>query len=299
MTRRSRRRLSLAIAISIVAVPATTASAQLTVAGLAWGTPAAQVRTHLEARGWRFRGADQDGDHVFGGPAASEAVATLADGRLVGMEMRWPSTAAGARARYRAITGSLRRAHGRPATVDDESITWSRGDSLVYGWLGDGRGASPEPAAGITGWGPGYHAEIERRSQLEREETERIRAGRQAPDSLLAGDWEIVFSNAHVLTRLDVAGARPAGPGRYRARLREDWMFTRRLASGTKYSLAVREMEIDCRAMQARVLRIIPGWAEHSAAAGPVPGAAAWTAPATGSPEDRAIRKSCALMHGA
>jgi len=295
-------RISILLSVFVLGTAAP-AAAQLTVARIPWGTPAAQVRARLEAQGWRFRGVDQDGDQVFGGPRGSEAVATLAAGGLVGMELRWPATRAAARARYRAATDSLRRGLGAHTTVDEESTAWSRGDTLLYTSIADGRGARPEPAAGITGWGPGYHAEMERRSDLERARRDSVEAGTLRRDPLLRGDWTRVYSDARVLTRLDSAGARRVGPGRYRIRVREDWMFTRRLANGMMYNAAVREMELDCRAPRVRVLRTTPAFADRSVAGAPLAGAggvpSAWEAPAPGSPEARAIRGSCGRLGGA
>jgi hypothetical protein len=295
MTRRSS--LLFAAVPLLLAAFSAPAAAQLTVAGLAWEAPAADVRTRLERLGWRYVGTDQDGDQVYAGPRGSEAVATLASGRLVGMDLRWPvATVAASRVRYRAATDSLRRLYRAPTTVDEESTAWSADSVLLYTWISQGSGAHPGPGAGITAWGRGYDAEMTRRSEAERVERHRIETGQQRPDSLLSGDWTIVYSDARVLTRLDSATFRAAGPDRFHARLREDWMFTRRLSNGMKYNATVRDVEIDCRAVRARVLRTVAGFALHA-----VPGTAAgtvsaWGAPAPQSPEARAIRRSCEMM---
>lgn len=292
MTRRS----SL-LALSSLLLAAAPADAQLTVAGLPWEAPGAEVRTRLERAGWRYVGTDQDGDQVYGGPRGSEAVAALAGGRLVGMEVRWPAaTRTAARTRYRAATDSLRRLYRAPTTVDEESTAWSADSVLLYTWISTGAGAHPGPGAGITAWGRGYDTEMERRSDAERAERQRIESGQQAADSLLSGDWTIVFSDARVLTRLDSATFRAAGPGRFRARIREDWMFTRRLSNGMKYNATVREVEIDCRAGRARVLRTVAGYAGRPAPGTETGTVSPWGAPAPQSPEGRAIRGSCERM---
>ena len=260
------KRKSSLLALSSLLLAAAPADAQLTVAGLAWDAPAADVRTRLERLGWRYVGTDQDGDQVYGGPRGSEAVAAFAGGRLVGMDLRWPSaTASAARTRYRVATDSLRRPYRAPTTVDEESTAWAADSVLLYTWISQGGGAHPGPGAGITAWGRGYDAEMDRRSDAERGEAARIESGQQRADSLLSGDWTIVFSNARVLTRLDSATFRAAGPGRFRARIREDWMFARRLSNGMKYDATVRDVEIDCRASRARVLRTVAGYAGRSA----------------------------------
>lgn len=273
------------------------AGAQLTMAGLAWGTPAAQVRAGLERQGWRFRGVDQDGDQVFGGPRASEAVATLDSAGLVGVELRWPGTPAGVRARYRVVADSLRRVLGPPARSDEESVTWERGGAGLWAWTAGPGGGNPELSAGITARGPAFDAELERRSDAERAENERIEAGEQPRDTLLVGDWMRAYSDARVLASFDSMGAVRVGPGVWRTRFRESWMFTRRLENGTMYSGAVREVEIDCRTRRERLLRTVPFHARRSAPVVEVPPARRrWSAPAPGSAEAREIRRACEVL---
>ncbi|HET7231045.1 MAG TPA: hypothetical protein VFJ16_13625 [Longimicrobium sp.] len=100
-------------------------AAQIALGGLAWGTPPAQVRVRLEARGYRFRRVDDDGGHVFAGPGSGEARAAFDSAGLGQLELRWPGTPAAAQRRFRAVADSLTRALGPPArTAYEWELSW-------------------------------------------------------------------------------------------------------------------------------------------------------------------------------
>lgn len=274
------------------------ARAQLTVGGVAWGTPAAQARARFAEQGYRFRGADQDGDLVFWGPARSELVVTLDSAGVAGVELTQTGTAAQARARYTALADSLRRALGAPTSRDETSAAWERGGATLSAWHGStGDAAREGPTAGITARGPGFDAEIERRSGAERAVNDRLESGEQPRDTLMVGDWMRTYSDTRVLASFDSSGSVRVGPGVYRTRFRESWMFTRRLENGTKYTGAVRTVEIDCGALRERLLRTVPFYGRTSSPPEDVsPAEQRWTTPAAGSAEAREIRRGCELL---
>jgi hypothetical protein len=283
-----------------LAACATPAAAQLTFHGIAWGTPGPQARARVEAKGYRFRGADQDGDLVFWGPLRSQLVLTVAPVGVVAVEETWPGTQAQARARYRVAADSLRRIHGPPAESDDapgeSGMTWKR-DSVALTAMYADRGVVREtPRAEIRAQSAGFWAEINRRSDLERAENERIESGEQPRDTLLVGDWMRVYSDGRYLTSFDSAGTVRAGPGVYRTRIRDNWMFMRRLENGIKYSGEVRTVEIDCRSMRERRLSFVPFYGRISSPMVVIPPTERrWSTPAATSPEGRAIRRACQL----
>ncbi|HYH79510.1 MAG TPA: hypothetical protein VEX86_06925 [Longimicrobium sp.] len=278
----------------------TPAAAQLTFDGLAWGTPAEQARARFAAQGYRFRGTDQDGDLVFWGPLRSELVVTMAPGGVVGVALSRPGTLAQVRARHRAAADSLRRVHGPPTSTEEMSASWERDSVSLGAWYTDRDAATRAPQGGITAYGRGYWAESERRSDLERAHDARIERGEQPRDTLMVGDWMRVYSDTRVLASFDSSGTVRVGPGVYRTRFREAWMFTQRLENGTKYTGAVREVEIDCRAMRERLLRTVPFYDRQSSPPVDVPPAQRrWTTPAATSPEGREIRRACQLGAGA
>ncbi len=281
-----------------LAAYATPAAAQLTFHGIAWGTPGPQARARVEAKGYRFRGADQDGDLVFWGPFRSQLVVTVSPGGVVAVEESWPGTQAQARARYRAAADSLRRVHGPPAESEDapgeSAVTWKR-DSVALTAMYADRGVVREtPQAEVRAHGADYWAEIERRSDLERADDER-REG-QPRDTLLVGDWMRAYSDGRYLTSFDSAGTVRVSPGVYRTRIRDNWMFMRRLENGIKYSGEVRTVEIDCRTMRERRLSFVPMYDQKSVVTVVVsPAERRWSTPAATSPEGRAIRRACQL----
>jgi len=303
MIARPLARFSRSLLIAAAACVALTApaAAQLTFGGVAWGTPAAQARARFAEQGYRFRGADQDGDLVFWGPQRSELVVTLAPAGVAGVALEWPGTAAQARARYAALADSLRRALGAPTTREEGSVAWERGGARLSAWHGGtGDAARAGPTAGLTARGPGFDAEIERRSDAERAESDRREQGEQPRDTLLVGDWMRVYSDTRVLASFDSAGSVRVGPAVYRTRIRESWMFTRRLENGTKYDGAVRTVEIDCGGMRERLLRTVPFYDRRSSPPHDVaPAAQRWSTPAATSAEGRELRRACALMGAA
>jgi len=295
MTVRSLRMRLPRLALPLLLAAATPAAAQLVVEGLPWGSPQPEVRSRLEGLGWRFRGADQDGDEVFGGPAGSRAVAMLAEGRLVSLELEWPGTLPYVRARYDAATDSLRRLLGPPRAQDETGSTWVSDGATLSTWHSDGADGRPRPTAGLSGMGPGAMHELLRRSNAERAAP----AGARLARTWVVVDAVLFRSDTSQSISLDAAGFAPAGPGRYRARMRQDWAFLRRLENGMKYAAALLELEIDCRATQARVLRATPVFARRPLpVALPGDDSRRWNAPAAASPESRAIRRSCELMRG-
>jgi hypothetical protein len=303
ISRSSIRRLCSCLCAAALTVSAAPAAAQLTFHGIAWGTPGPRARAIVEARGYRFRGADQDGDLVFWGPLRSELVVTVSPAGVVAVEEAWPGTQGQARARYRAAADSLRRIHGPPterAESDDlpgeASVTWKR-DSVALIVMYADRGVAREtPRAEVRAQGAGLWPEIDRRSDLERAETARIESGEHPRDTLLVGDWMRVYSDGRYLTSFDSAGTVRTGPGVYRTRIRDNWMFMRRLENGIKYSGEVRAVEIDCRAMRERRLSFVPFYGRVSSPTVVIPPEQRrWSTPAATSPEGRAIRRACQL----
>ncbi|HEU4559581.1 MAG TPA: hypothetical protein VFS20_17145 [Longimicrobium sp.] len=254
----------------------------------------------MEAKGYRFRGADQDGDLVFWGPLRSELVLTVSPAGVVGVQEIWPGTQAQARARYRVVADSLRRVHGRPNRSEDapgeSSVAWERDSVTLTVAYGDRGVVRETPRAEVRAHSPGYWAEIERRSDLERAENERIASGEQPRDTLLVGDWMRVYSDGRYLTSFDSAGTVRVSPGVYRTRIRDNWMFTRRLENGILYNGEVRTVEIDCQAMRERRLSFVPFYGRKSSPTVVIPPAQRrWSTPAATSPEGRAIRRACQL----
>jgi len=292
---------SLRFAAAACVAVATPAAAQLTIGGVAWGTPAAQARARLAEQGYRLRGADQDGDLVFWGPRRSELVVTLAPAGVIGVALEWPGTPSQVRARYTTLADSLRRALGAPTSREEASVAWERGGARLTAWHGStGDAARAGPTAGITARGPGFDAEIERRSDAERAASDRLESGAQPRDTMIVGDWMRVYSDTRVLASFDSSGSVRVGPGVYRTRIRESWMFTRRLENGTKYDGAVRTVEIDCGGMRERLLRTVPFYDRRSSPPVDVPSAGqSWTVPAAASAEGREIRRACALLGAA
>jgi hypothetical protein len=296
ISRSAIRRLCSCLCAAVLAGSTTPAAAQLTFHGIAWGTSAEQARTRLVAQGYRFRGADQEGDLVFWGPLRAELVVTVAPSGVVAVEEEWPGTLAQVRARFRAQADSVRRALGPPTRTEEMSAAWERGGAYLSVWYTDRAPALRAPQGGISARGPGFDAEIDRRSDLERAEDDRIERGVQARDTLLVGDWMRAYSDTRVLASFDSSGTVRVSPGVYRTRFRESWMFTRRLENGIKYTGAVREVEIDCRTLRERLLRTVFFYTRRAQATVEVPPAQRrWSTPAAASAEGREIRRACQL----
>lgn len=283
-----------------LAAYATPAAAQLTFHGIAWGTPGPRARAMVEAKGYRFRGADQDGDLVFWGPLRSVLVVTVSPAGVVAVEETWPGTQVQARARYRAAADSLRRVHGPPAESEnapgESSVTWKRDSVSLTAMYADRGVARETPQAEVSAHGADLWAEIERRSDQERADDERREREGQPRDTLLVGDWMRAYSDGRYLTSFDSAGTVRVSPGVYRTRFREHWMFTRRLENGIKYSGEVRTVEIDCRGMRERRLSFVAMYGQRSVLTVVIPPAERrWSTPAATAPGGRAIRRACQL----
>ncbi|HEU4559582.1 MAG TPA: surface-adhesin E family protein [Longimicrobium sp.] len=125
-------------------------AAQVRVLGIEWGTPAAQVRTRLEARGYRFRSVDDFGDHVFAGPGSSEARASFDSAGLGQLELRWTGPTAALQRRFRALSDSLTRTLGSPSRPSGYpwELFWNgEGAQLIATYRPPGRRRSQAEAA--------------------------------------------------------------------------------------------------------------------------------------------------------
>jgi hypothetical protein len=297
----------IAIVPSLLLIPLVhaPAGAQLTVEGLAWGAPAAQVRTQLEARGYRFHGVDQAGEHVFGGPGPSEVAAMFDSAGLVQAVLSWPAAVPVARRRFRVLADSLRTVLGRPRTVDGNGneLTWERDGVKLTAIFDDRRRDRGEAIASLVGETPGATAERDRLHAIAEAESRRNYAAGSFPrDSVLEGAWVLTAGDRRNQVLLDTLSITQAGPGRFRVRIREEWRDLFRMIDGRFYDGELRAVEIDCAAGRWRRLRTL-----RFAGRGPITALpllapaewAEWTAPAAGTKYGRALRQSCELARRA
>lgn len=293
------RFLSIALPLLLTPFAHAPAGAQLTVEGLAWGTPAAQVRTQLEARGYRFRGVDQAGEHVFGGPGPSEVAAMFDSAGLVQAVVTWPSTVTAARRRFRVLADSLRTVLGCPRTLEGNGseLTWERDGVKLTAIFDDRRRERGEAITSLVGETPGATAERDRLHAIAEAESRRNYAAGSFPrDSVLEGAWVLTAGDRRNQVLLDTLTITQAGPGVFRVRIREEWRDLFRMMDGRFYDAELRSVEMDCAAGRWRRLRTL-----RFAGRDPIPALsrlppaewAEWTAPAAGTKYGRALRQSC------
>lgn len=289
---------SLLLPLLVVAAAPAPAPAQLTFAGIPWGTPADSAAARLQRADYPFRGTDQDGDRVFRGPDGADLVATMDSTGLVGVEVYWRHEPDQLPVRYALLADSLRAAHGPPDDEESEVqdfVTWSRGGEVLELFLRP-RGAGLDSLLVLSHRAPGFDAEMDRRFEAERAEMEYERVHGPA-DTTAVGDWQIAYSDFRVLTRVDTVQFTRLGDRRYRARFLDQWMATRRLDNGLKYNAALTEVELDCRRMRTRLLRTVHLYALRAAAALDVPEAERrWYRPPRGSNDARAVAAACAAL---
>ena len=281
------------------------AGAQLTVEGLAWGTPAAQVRTQLEASGYRFRGVDQAGEHVFGGPGPSEVAAMFDSAGLVQAVLAWPASVTAARRRFRVLADSLRTVLGRPRTLDrtGNELTWERDGVKLTALFDDRRRGGGQAITSLVGETPRAAAERDRLNAIAEAESRRNYAAGSFPrDSALEGAWVLTAGDRWNQVLLDTLTVTQSDPGVFRVRIREEWRNGFRMMDGRFYDGELRSVEMDCAAGRWRRLRTL-----RFAAGGPIAALpllapaewAEWTAPAAGTKHGRALRRSCELARRA
>jgi hypothetical protein len=287
-----RRFLSVLAALAFTAGDA---AAQLEFRGIAWGTPPDGTRAAIERAGYPFRGVDQDGDWVFGGPESLDLVAMFDSAGLVYVEQQWMQAPDGLPARYERMADSLRRHLGAPDTTNADEyerfMVWRRGGAELELFFRP-RGGGLDTALTVRHHGPGWGAEDLRRMEAweEREESE--------ADTIGYGEYHQAFGGFRTLIRVDTVRFTRLGPQRYLARFREDKMQMRRLPNGLMYGATVADVELDCRQMRTRAhrtfylhnIRVLAHTEE-------VPEAERrWTRPVPGSPDDIAIRDACEVL---
>ncbi|HET7461410.1 MAG TPA: hypothetical protein VFJ82_09175 [Longimicrobium sp.] len=281
------------------------ADAQLTVFGLPWGASPAAVRTAAQARGYRFRGVDQFGTHVFGGPGNAEMLAEFVPAGMMRIELRWPGPPPAARRRYTALADSLRRVLGpsRPAEGGPSRAWLGRDASLEVSYdVRSGR-AQGEAVASLAATSLRLaqvnSRELERQAEAATTESQRRYAENQPipRDTAFNRDWRLVAGNREDMVLLDLASATRLAGGIHRVRLLEEWRHPRRLENGLLYDGELRVLEIDCARRRWRLLRTLHALEEKR-----VEGAAlessspTWAAPAAATWDGRVLRAACTAV---
>lgn len=134
---------------------------------IGWQTPPADLRPRLEALGYAFAGAWEEGGETYTAPDGSRLYASVDQGRLNGFIRVDPVRGGQIPVRYRALADSLEAALGRPDEVDEEDErvperTWVRGLASVAveaERIGDGW-------VRVVWRGPGWWDEAARREEL-------------------------------------------------------------------------------------------------------------------------------------
>jgi hypothetical protein len=281
------------ILAALAAFPAD-AAAQLEFAGIPWGTAQDVARERIRAAGYTFRGVDQDGDLVFGAADSVDLVAMFDSAGLVYVEAGWLRDPDRLPARYRRMADSMIAAVGAPdtATADEGEDVFER----VTSWSLDGaalelyytpRNGGLDSALLLRHAGPGWLAEDIRRGELP-----------EGPrDTPAVGDYHQAFGGFRVLIRVDTARYERVGPQRYHAYFLHDWMQRRRLANGLMYSSLYTRVELDCRELLTRPLRVVPLYGGRATPPIDIPDRERrWTRPRPDSPDDVALRSACGAL---
>ncbi|HEU0299523.1 MAG TPA: hypothetical protein VFR37_08720 [Longimicrobium sp.] len=289
---------SLLVLLAIV-LAAGDASAQLEFAGIPWGTPVDSASARIQRAGYAFRGEDQLGDRVFGGPDGMDLVAMFDSTGLVLVEATWMDRPELLPARYERMADSMRRALGAPDTANADEYerfgTWKRGEAVLDLFFRP-RGGGLDTALILRHAGPGYEAEYERRDLAWEARGAEERANGTS-DTTGVGDWENAFSDFRVMIRVDTTRYTRLAPGLFRARFRHDWMQRRRLENGMLYSAAITFAELDCQAVATRPYRVIRMYDFRALPVVFIRQAdRRWVRPAPRSPDDSALRRACEVL---
>jgi hypothetical protein len=288
------RSLLLLPIVATLALFAGDAGAQLEFRGVPWGASQDEATERIRAAGYAFRGVDQDGDLVFGAADSVDLVAMFDSAGLVYVEATWLREPDRLPARYRRMGDSMRAAVGAPDTVTaDEGedvyerfMSWNR-DGAALELYYRPRGGGLDTALFLRHTGPGWEAEDMRRGEVE-----------EGPrDTTGVGDYHQAFGGFRVLIRVDTVKYERVGPQRYRAYFLHDWMQSRRLPNGLMYSSFYTRVELDCRELRTRQLRVIPLYGGRATPPIDIPERQRqWTRPLPGSPDDVAIRSACEAL---
>jgi hypothetical protein len=271
------------------------AAAQLEFRGIAWGTSPDSTRAAIERAGYPFRGVDQDGDWVFGGPEPMDVVAMFDSAGLVYVEMQWMEEPDRLPARYERMADSMRRALGAPDSAHADEyeryVRWLRGGADLELFFRP-RGGGLDTALTVRHYGPGWQAEDLRRSEAWTGEEE------SEADTIGYGEYHQAFGGFRTLIRVDTVRFTRLGPQRYLARFREDHMQSRRLPNGLRYGATVADVELDCQRMRTRAQRTFYLYNIRVLAhTEDVPEAERqWSQPVAGSPDEIAIRDACQVL---
>ncbi len=289
------RRILLVLAALAAAVD--DAPAQLEFRGIAWGTPPDGVRAALERVGHPFRGMDQEGDQVFGGPGSVDLVAMFDSAGLVYVEQQWREGPDGLPARYARLADSLRAHLGAPDTANADGdeyerfMVWRRGQAELELFFRP-RGGGLDTALTVRHHGPGWGAE-----DLRRAEAWDAR-GESDADTIGYGEYHQAFGGFRTLIRVDTVRFTRLDPHRFLARVREDRMQMRRLPNGLMYGATVTDVELDCRQMRTRAHRTFYLYNVRVLAHTEQVREAdrRWAQPVPGSPDDIALRDACEVL---
>lgn len=271
------------------------AAAQLEFRGIPWGASPDDARAAIERAGHPFRGQDQDGDHVFGGPDRMDVVAMFDSAGLVYVESTWLDDPDGLPARFERLGDSLRASLGAPDTANEDEyerfMRWRR-DGAELELFFRPRGGGLDTALTVKHYGPGWEAEDLRRAEAWQHRAEGER------DTTGVGDWHQAFGGFRVLIRVDTVKYTRLDGQRYLARILHDWTQLYRTPSGLMYSAAVADLELDCGRMRTRLHRRVFLY-DTDALPDPevIPEAERqWSRPVAGSPDDVAIREACTAL---
>ena len=214
---------------------------QIAFPGIAWGTPAEDVRARLEAQGYGFKSVIDSGDLLFQRADSAWLRVEQRAGRVLGFTLIDPARGEQVDGRYLALADSLRAARGEPDEVDNEGQReqiWVAGLAELELW--ENRSSGPRQVE-LSWHGPGWHDEM---------------ANRFGQPAVPPG-YTIVSTTQFLRIAIDTTLGGPRGTGeRSRFRLEYRQPITPSVAGVPQDPIdAVEyEMDIDCAAGRTRLV---------------------------------------------
>ena len=228
-------RYNVLLSLAFFAFAAPSLTAQETVAGIPWGTPAAEAAITLGASGFRFERTDEDADQVFRHEDGRSMWLLLQQGRVVGMQHIEPGSEDKVAVRFTQVADSLTAQFGTPAGANQRHTrSWSVGRVEVRLEVRSNNGAH---YLRTEYYGPGWNDEFARRQGL----------------SPLPAGYTIV-NMSHLMLRVAVdtsATRRVEGGLRSRFRVQYPNPVT---ADDDQFDEVEYEMEFDCARRRTRLV---------------------------------------------